>query len=305
MTEPDDPWGEAAVESGLAAVSLAQLEPTVFEGCSLKVPGDRVFGGQLLAQGLIAAGRTVQPDRPAHSLHAYFLRPGDTGRPIRFEVELLRDGRSFSARRTHAFQDGRPLLSMITSFHEKEDGFEHSITMPEVPPPDSTCAGTEVLRRYEGQPHADFWLKNAPFDVRHVEGTLFDRVDPEQRPFQTTWMRVRRPIDVPELTHRALIVFGCDQVMLEPLLRRHGVSWATSGVTVASLDHAMWWHRSARADEWLLFVQDAPTAQGGRGLTGAWVFTEDGRLVASIAQEGVFRVAGEYANQVDELSGSS
>jgi len=305
MTEVDDPWGETAVESGLGTLDLNQLEPTLFEGRSLKVPGDRVFGGQLLAQGVVAAGRTVQSDRNVHSLHAYFLRPGDANKPIRFEVELLRDGRSFSARRTHAFQEGRPLLSMIASFHEVEEGFEHSIVMPKVPPPDSARPGVEILGRYEGQPHADFWLKEAPFDVRHVEGTLFDRVDPNARPYQTTWMRVRRPIDVPELTHRALIVFGCDQVMLEPLLRRHGVSWAESGITVASLDHAIWWHRPARADEWLLFVQDAPTAQGGRGLTGAWVFTEDGRLVASIAQEGVFRAANEYLNQVDELAGSS
>ncbi|MBN2176361.1 MAG: acyl-CoA thioesterase II [Demequinaceae bacterium] len=303
--KPDDPWGEAAVASGLGILDLTPLEPTVFEGNSLRVPGDRVFGGQMLAQGLIAAGHTVAAERHVHSLHAYFLRPGDATRPIRFEVELLRDGRSFSARRTHAFQEGRPLLSMISSFQEGEEGFDHSILMPEVPPPDEAQPGVEVLRGYEGQPMADFWLKDAPFDVRHVEGTLFDRVDPHPRAYQTTWMRIRRPIDVSELTHRALIVFGCDQVMLEPLIRRHGISWATPGITIASLDHAMWWHRSARADEWLLFVQDAPTAQGGRGLTGAWVFSEDGRLVASVAQEGVFRLANGLGGQADELAGSS
>ncbi len=305
MTQSDDPLAEAAVASGLGTLSLTQIGPTVFEGISLKVPSDRVFGGQVLAQGLIAAGRTIPVERHAHSLHAYFLRAGDARRPIRFEVELLRDGRSFSARRTHAFQDGRPLLSMIASFQEVEEGFDHSIAMPEVPPPDSVRSGVDVLSGYSGQPWADFWLKDAPFDVRHVEGTLFDRVDPRPRAFQTAWMRIRRPIDVPELTHRALIVFGCDQVMLEPLLRRHEVSWATPGITVASLDHAMWWHRPARADEWLLFVQDTPTAQGGRGLTGAWVFTEDGRLVASIAQEGVFRVSDDRGGLADQIEGSS
>jgi acyl-CoA thioesterase-2 len=305
MTTPDDPWAEVAVASGLGVLDLTQLEPTVFEGASLPVPGDRVFGGQLLAQGLIAAGRTLPVERHVHSLHAYFLRAGDTRRPIRFEVELLRDGRSFSARRTHAFQEGRPLLSMITSFQEIEEGFDHSITSPKVPPPDDARSGVDVLTGYEGQPMADFWLKDAPFDVRHVEGTLFDRVDTRPKAFQTTWMKIRRPLDVPELMHRALIVFGCDQVMLEPLLRRHGASWATPGITVASLDHAIWWHRSARADEWLLFIQDAPTAQGGRGLTGAWVFAEDGRLVASIAQEGVFRIADDRGCSADELGGSS
>lgn len=305
MTRVDDSWAEVAVASGLETLTLTQLEPTVFEGTSLKVPGDRVFGGQVLAQGLIAAGRTLSIERHVHSLHAYFLRAGDARRPIRFEVELLRDGRSFSARRTHAFQDGRPLLSMIASFQEDEEGSDHSITMPEVPPPDSVRSGVDVLSKHQGQCWADFWLKDAPFDVRHVEGTLFDRVDPRPRAFQTTWMRVRQPLDVPELTHRALIVFGCDQVMLEPLLRRHGLSWMTPNVTVASLDHAMWWHRSARADEWLLFVQDAPTAQGGRGLTGAWVFTEDGRLVASIAQEGVFRIGDDRGCPSDQIAGSS
>ena len=277
MTE-DDPWAEKAVASGLATLDLARLGETVFEGTSLPVPNGRVFGGQLLAQGLLAAGLTVPDDRHAHSLHAYFLRPGDCAKPIRFEVEILRDGRSFSARRTHALQ---------------------------VPGPDAAVSGVEILRKYEGHAIADFWLKDAPFDVRHVEGTLFDRVDPKPKSFQTAWMKVRGTLDVPELTHRALIAFACDQVMMEPLLRRHSVSWATRGISFASLDHAMWWHRPARADEWLLFAQDAPTAQGGRGLTGAWVFTEDGRLVASIAQEGMLRIGDDRAAPVDGLTGSS
>ena len=131
---------------------------------------------------------------------------------------------------------------------------------------------------------------SAPFDIRHVEGSLFFAPDPLPKAYQAAWMRVRRPIEGTELTHRALLAFGCDQVMLEPLLRRHGASWATANMAFASLDHAMWWHRPARADEWLLFVQDAPTAQGGRGLTGTWIFAEDGRLVASASQEGMFRL---------------
>ena len=304
MTE-DDPWAEKAVASGLATLDLARLDETVFEGTSLPVPNGRVFGGQLLAQGLLAAGMTVPDGRHAHSLHAYFLRPGDCAKPIRFEVEILRDGRSFSARRTHALQGGRPLLSMVSSFQEPQEGFDHSIAMPEVPGPDAAVSGVEILRKYEGHAIADFWLKDAPFDVRHVEGTLFDRVDPKPKSFQTAWMKVRGKLDVPELTHRALIAFACDQVMMEPLLRRHSVSWATRGISFASLDHAMWWHRPARADEWLLFAQDAPTAQGGRGLTGAWVFAEDGRLVASIAQEGMLRIGDDRAAPADGLTGSS
>jgi acyl-CoA thioesterase-2 len=180
---------------------------------------------------------------------------------------------------------------MVASFQVAQDGPEHSVTMPEVAPPDSVTSGVSVLTPFEGHPDADFWLKRAPFDVRHVEGSVFVKPDPNPKAYQTAWMRVRRPLgDAPELVHRALIAFGCDQVMLEPLLRRHGVSWGSRNFAFASLDHAMWWHRPARADEWLLYVQDTPTAQGGRGLTGAWVFAEDGRLIASVAQEGMIRI---------------
>jgi acyl-CoA thioesterase-2 len=290
VPEIDDPWASRAVVTGLEALTLRRLGPTTFEGDSLPVPGGRVFGGQVLGQGVIAAGHTVDEDRHIHSLHGYFLRAGDATKPIRFEVELLRDGGSFSTRRVHALQDDRPLLSMITSFQLQQDGPEHSVTMPEVPGPETLPSGIDVLRPFEGDPMADFWLKEAPFDVRQVEGSLFYQADPRPKPYQTAWMRVREPLDVSELTHRALIAFAADQVILEPLLRRHGLSWTTKGLSFASLDHAMWWHRPARADEWLLFVQDTPTAQGGRGLTGAWVFTEDGRLVASIAQEGMLRL---------------
>jgi len=290
MEHLEDNWADAAVASGMAALDLRQLDDTRFEGDSLPMPGGRVFGGQVLAQALIAAGRTVEGDRHAHSLHGYFLRAGDASRPITFDVERLRDGRSFSARRTHAFQDDKPLLSMIASFQETQDGPEHQVEMPEVPPPDTLPSGLDVLGPFAGHPAADFWIQSAPFDVRHVEGSIFLGHDPRPKAYQTAWMRVRRPIEADELTQRALLAFGCDQVVLEPLLRRHGASWATRDMAFASLDHAMWWHRPARADEWLLFVQDAPTAQGGRGLTGAWIFSEDGRLVASASQEGMFRL---------------
>ncbi|PKQ25321.1 MAG: acyl-CoA thioesterase II [Actinobacteria bacterium HGW-Actinobacteria-4] len=254
------------------------------------MPGGRVFGGQVLAQALLAAGHTVDETRPAHSLHGYFLRAGDASKPISFEVELLRDGRSFSARRTHALQNGKPILSMIASFQEVQEGPEHSVSMPEVPGPDEVASGVDVLSPFMGHPTADFWLNKAPFDVRHVEGSVFVAPDPRPKQYQTAWIRVREPIEASPLMHRALLAFGCDQVILEPLLRRHGASWATPGLGFASLDHAMWWHREARADQWLLFVQDAPTAQGGRGLTGTWVFSEDGRLVASASQEGMMRM---------------
>lgn len=292
MHHIDDTWADAAVTAGLSALTLRRRSDTTFEGDSLPMPGGRVFGGQVIAQAVLAAGHTVDDAHAVHSMHGYFLRPGDATRPIDFEVELLRDGRSFSARRTHALQGGVPILSMIASFQLPQDGPEHSVRMPEVPPPDSIASGVDVLAPFEGVATADFWLSSAPFDVRHVEGSLFVAPDKNPKQYQTAWMRVRRPLEVSELMHRALIAFGSDQVILEPALRRHGASWSTSAMAFASLDHAIWWHRPARADEWLLFVQDSPTAQGGRGMCGAWVFAEDGTLVASVAQEGMLRIPG-------------
>jgi acyl-CoA thioesterase-2 len=292
MEHQEDTWAADAVAAGMAALDLRRLGDTSFEGDSLPMPGGRVFGGQVLAQALLAAGHTADEARHAHSLHGYFLRAGDASKPIRFEVELLRDGRSFSARRTHAIQDDVPILSMIASFQEDQEGPEHAVPMPEVPGPEAVASGVDVLAPFEGHPTADFWLNKAPFDVRHVEGSIFIQPDATPKQYQTAWVKVRQPIDASPLMHRALLAFGCDQVILEPLLRRHGVSWTTAGIGFASLDHAMWWHRPARADEWVLFVQDAPTAQGGRGLTGTWLFSEDGRLIASASQEGMIRLPG-------------
>ena len=290
MHHIDDIWADDAVTAGLSALTLRRSSDTTFEGDSLPMPGGRVFGGQVVAQAVLAAGHTVDDSHAVHSMHGYFLRPGDATRPIDFEVELLRDGRSFSARRTHALQGGVPILSMIASFQLPQDGPEHTVRMPEVPPPDAIPSGIDILAPFDGVTTADFWLKSAPFDVRHVEGSLFVEPDKSPKQYQTAWMRVRRPIEVSDLMHRALIAFGSDQVILEPALRRHGASWTASAIAVASLDHALWWHRPARADEWLLFVQDSPTAQGGRGMCGAWVFAEDGALVASVAQEGMLRI---------------
>ncbi|WP_430867330.1 acyl-CoA thioesterase [Demequina aurantiaca] len=293
MEHVEDIWADQSVNSGLAALDLRRLGDMEFEGDSLPMPGGRVYGGQVLAQGLLAAGHTVDDERHLHSMHGYFLRPGDASRPISFEVENLRDGRSFSARRTHAFQGGKPILSMISSFQLPQDGPEHAVTMPEVPGPETVTSSVDLLAPFAGDATANYWLERTPFDLRHVEGSILMSPDRRPKQYQTTWVRLRKNIDASDLMHRALLAFGCDQVMLEPLLRRHGASWQTKGLSFASLDHAMWWHRPARADEWLLFVQDAPTAQGGRGLGGTWIFSEDGRLIASASQEGMIRMPGE------------
>lgn len=278
------------LELVLEVLGLEHAEaPDTFTGSSLHKPGGRVFGGQVLAQSLLAAARTVADDRLPHSVHGYFLRPGAVDKPITFAVERLRDGRSFTARRTHAVQDGAPILSMITSFQTEQPGVEHADTPPRgVPDPETVPSAGEVLAAVD-HPLAAFWTQASAFDLRHVEQPIYLSPGAEATDRQLVWMRAHGPLPDDEVLHRALLAYACDQVMLEPVLRRHGRSWASPGLSIASLDHAMWWHRPVRVDEWLLYVQSAPSAHGGRGLGAARVYRRDGALVATIAQEGMVR----------------
>lgn len=282
--------GDRAVRLLLDALDLTPTSSDTFEAASLPHPTGRVFGGQVLAQVLVAAGRTVPDGRAAHSLHGYFLRPGDPGEPVELVVSRLRDGRSFSSRAVNALQGGQPILSAIASFQVDQPGLDSSDPMPAlVPSPEQTPSAMDVLG-HVNHPVAQFWSQEAAFDVRHVGGSLYVDRHEHASGRQLVWMKARMPLPDDPLLHRALLAYACDQVMLEPVLRRSGVSWSHPGLSVASLDHAMWWHRPARADEWLLYVQSAPSAQGGRGLGSARVYTADGTLVASIAQEGMIRV---------------
>jgi len=288
MTDP----GAAAVEAVLDAMDLVPMtgRTDAFVAGSLHQPTGRVFGGQVLAQVTLAAARTVPGDRLPHSMHAYFLRPGDPDMPIELRVRRLRDGRSFSVRTVTALQDGEPLLSSIVSCQVDQNGMDNYEPMPEqVPPPQEVPTAADALARLD-HPVARYWSQETAFDVRHVGGALYIAEQPSQTGRQTVWMRSRAPLPDDPVLHRALLAFSCDQVMLEPSMRRSGLSWSTPGLSVASLDHAIWWHRPARADEWLLYAQSSPSAQGGRGLGKARVFTADGTMVASIAQEGMIRV---------------
>nr|WP_213281853.1 acyl-CoA thioesterase II [Cellulomonas hominis] len=260
-----------------------------FTAHSLPKPGGRVFGGQVVAQALVAAGRTVPGGRLPHSLHGYFLRAGDIASPIELSVERLRDGRSFSARRTHASQEGEPILSMIASFQEDQEGVELTQPMPDVPAPEDVESAMDRMGHLD-HPLARFWTHESAFDVRHVGGSLYLGPAPRPDGHQRVWMRTKGALPDDQLLHRAVLAFACDQIMLEPVLRRAGLSWLTPGLSVASLDHAMWWHRDVQVDDWLLFDQDSPTAQGGRGLGTTRVFSREGVLVATIAQEGMVRV---------------
>jgi acyl-CoA thioesterase-2 len=262
--------------------------PDVFRGQSQPQPGGRVFGGQVLAQAIVAAQLTVDADRVAHSMHGYFVRAGDSSEPITFAVERLRDGRSFSARRTHALQSGRPILSMIASFQLPADGLEHQAPMPTVPPPEALPSLEE---RFAGRADATMLqrLRRRPIDLRHVEQPI--HLDPaEPAPRQSVWIRASARLPDDPRLHQAVLAYASDLTLLEPTLRAHGRSWSQPGLRAASLDHAMWWHRPGRADEWLLYVAESPSASGARGLNLGRIYTRDGVLVASTAQEGLLRM---------------
>ena len=268
----------------------ARTSEDIFTAPSLWTPQRRVFGGQVAAQAVLAAMQTVDDDRFVHSMHGYFLRPGDDEQPITFSVDRIHDGRSFSTRRTQAYQNGVPILSMIASFQDVDPGLDHQATMPDgVPDPESLPSAADILGAFD-HPVAQYWANSRPFDLRHVDAPVYFAHGPERVAHQAVWLKTTRALPDDENLHRAALAYASDYTILEPILRRHGHTWATPGLKMASLDHAMWWHRFARVDDWLLYVQESPSAQGGRGLSLGRIFSRDGALVASIAQEGMVRV---------------
>lgn len=295
--DPGEPGADRA--SGLLDVLLGVLDlkaegtdehgQDIFIGRSQPQPHGRVFGGQVLGQTVMAAGMTVQPGRAVHSMHGYFLRPGDPESSITFTVERLRDGRSFTARRVHAIQGGKPILSMIASFQDQDPGLDHQDQMPDVPPPEGLPTTGDLIGHID-HPVARYWAYGRPIDVRHVQTPVYWHADEERIARQAVWMRTVAPMPDGDLLHRAVLGYASDFTLLESVLRRHGLSWAMPGLKAASLDHAMWWHRPVRADQWILYVQGSPSASGARGLGVGRMFTQDGRLVATVAQEGMLRV---------------
>ncbi|MEW1960516.1 acyl-CoA thioesterase II [Kineococcus sp. NPDC059986] len=261
----------------------------VFTGPNLPHWRQRLFGGQVLGQVAVAAGRTVAGDRELHSLHAYFLRPGDPAVPVAFAVERLRDGRSFSARRVQATQNGVPILSGIASFQTPAEGLDHAEPAPDVPDPEDVVSDYAVLDASD-HPLARQMGRGRHVELRHVEPTLYAAPDPEHRARQSVWFRLDAPLPGDDLLQRSALAYASDLSILEPVLRRNGMAWATPGMSVASLDHAMWWHRPARADEWILYVAESPNASGARGLSTGRMYDRQRRLVATVAQEGMVRV---------------
>jgi acyl-CoA thioesterase-2 len=294
MTTTDPVTGHQAVNDLLTALDLtdtgARTSEDSFTGPSIWQPLGRVFGGQVLAQSLVAAMRTLGEERIVHSLHGYFLRPGDVKKPITFSVDRIHDGRSFSTRRTQAYQDGLPILSMIASFQDLDEGLEHHVEMPAgLPDPESLPSAAESLMGIS-HPIAESWATGRAFDMRHVTGPVYFTVEGDHVPHQAVWFKAQTRLpDDPNL-HRAALAYASDYSLLEPIMRAHGVAWATPGLKAASLDHAMWFHRFGRVDEWLLYVQESPNAVGGRGLSMGRIYSRDGVLIASVAQEGMVRV---------------
>jgi len=271
------------------ADSTARTTEDIFTGVSQPMPLGRVYGGQVLAQSIVAAERTIPEGRVVHSMHGYFLRPGDSSKGITFSVDRIHDGRSFSTRRTQAFQDGVPLFSMIASFQDEDPGLEHQEPIPDgIPRPEDLPDFEDHLTGLH--PMTKRLFLDRPVDVRHVPSPIYVTVDGERAPRQAVWMRARSPLPDDPAVHRAALAYLSDLTIQESILRAHGVAWATRGLKVASLDHAMWWHRPGRIDDWLLYVQESPSARGGRGLATGRIYTADGLLIASVAQEIMVRV---------------
>ena len=288
----DDASGADAITALLRVLDLAdsdaRTDEDIFTGISQFMPLGRVYGGQVLAQSIVAASRTLAPDRVPHSMHGYFLRPGDSTKGITFAVDRIHDGRSFSTRRTQAYQEGVPIFSMIASFQDEDPGLEHQEPMPAGIPDPETLPSIEE-RFTDLHPLSRRPIAEHPVDLRHVPSPVYLTVE-EPQPSQAVWMRTRGALPDDPMMHRAALAYMSDLSIQEPILRAHGVPWATPGLKVASLDHAMWWHRFGRVDDWVLYVQESPSARGGRGLGLGRVYARNGTLLASVAQEIMVRV---------------
>jgi acyl-CoA thioesterase II len=282
----------SAVDQLLDTLDLEQLEQNLFRGRSPQNGWQRVYGGQVVGQALVAAARTVEAkERLPHSLHAYFLRPGDPKAPIIYEVDRIRDGGSFNTRRVMAIQHGHPMFSMGVSFHKEEPGFDHQIAMPDVPAPEELPSEEELKAKLlPNLPEVmrTYWERERPIELRPVN--LKRYIAPEKGdPKQYLWIRASGPLPDDFRLHQCVLAYASDFSLLDTALIAHGRLMFDPRIQMASLDHAVWFHRRFRADEWLLYAQDSPSGQGARGFCRGSIFARDGRLVASVAQEGLIR----------------
>jgi acyl-CoA thioesterase-2 len=276
-------------------LDLEQIEINIFRGRSPQENLQRVFGGQVAGQALVAAGRTTDGQRPVHSLHAYFLRPGVPGVPIVYQVERVRDGRSFTTRRVVAVQQGRTIFNLTASFHQPELGIDHQVPMPGVPDPETLPKLAEEIRDHLGElPESlERMERRMAFDIRYVERLRWEAGElRDAEPRSGVWMRAIGSLGDDPLVHTCALTYASDMTLLDAVRIPVEPLWGPRGFDMASLDHAMWFHRPFRADEWFLYQQESPIATGGRGLARGQIFDSKGRLIVSVMQEGLFRKLG-------------
>ena len=287
-----DPFMQQPLEDLIALLDLEEIERNHYRGGSPDEGWQRVYGGQVIGQALVAASRTVEADRHAHSLHGYFLRPGDTQVPILYVVDRIRDGRSFTTRRVVAVQHGQAIFNMAISFQVLEDGLDHQFEAPEVPGPDELEDEMTLRKKFAEDLPDEFedWVeRERPIECRPVHP--YDIFKPEKRPpEQICWMRAKDNLPDDLRLHQCVLAYLSDWTLLDTATFPHAVSFAQPNMQMASLDHAMWYHRPFKADEWLLYVQDSPSASGARGLNRGLIYDQSGALVASVAQEGLIRL---------------
>ncbi len=283
--------GQAVLDRLVALLDLEKIEENIFRGVSPPHSPVRVFGGQVAGQALVAAGRTVPADRGVHSLHAYFIRGGDPSVPIVYEVDRIRDGRSFTTRRVVAVQHGKAIFALSASFQLVETGIEHAEPMPAVPAPQSLPTQAELMTPELREKFGRVADRPRPIDIRYVtEPPWLSRETGPRDARNQVWMRADGTLPDDPLLQVCVLAYASDMTLLDSVLARHGVYWGTDKVMGASLDHAMWFHRPFRADEWVLYDCASPSASGGRGLATGRFFTEDGALIATVVQEGLLRI---------------
>jgi acyl-CoA thioesterase-2 len=280
-----------AVEELLSILDLEKIEHNIYRGRSPQVGWQRVFGGLVISQALVAAQRTVE-DRAPHSLHAYFILPGDPNVPIIYEVDRIRDGKSFTTRRCVAIQHGRGIFALSASFQVEEHGLDHALTMPQVTAPDDLPSESELREQFGAMMPENVrrWFdQERPIEMRPVDLNRYVGRDRPSEPVQHVWLRATGRLPDDPALHRAVLAYLSDMTLLDTALIAHGKSIFQRSMQVASLDHALWFHRPFRADEWLLYAQDSPNTSGARGLTRGLIYAQSGELVASVAQEGLIR----------------
>ena len=283
------PLDQQALDALVRLLDLEPIEVNIFRGVSPTERRQRVFGGQVAGQALVAAARTVETsNRMVHSLHAYFLRPGDPTVPILYDVDRIRDGRSFTTRRVVAIQHGQAIFNLHASFHTPEDGLEHQLPMREVPGPETLPDFKTRMEPFRDK-LGELYDRPRPIDIRYIGPSPFERRE-ARTAGQQVWLRANGTLPDDPVLHACVLTYASDMTLLDTTVLPHGLNWDDEGLQMASLDHAMWFHRPFRADEWLLYDQITPSTGDARGLATGSIFTADGRLVVSVVQEGMIRV---------------